>query len=45
MVFFTIINDKGVRFEKSFPNPYLANKFKNKAKRSKLITIVAEWSD
>ena len=41
MITITCINEKNQRFNKEFANPYLANKFINKCKYSKVITIVA----
>ena len=36
-----LINEKGQKFTKEFNSKYLFNKFLNKAKRSKKLTVVA----
>lgn len=36
-----LINEKGQKFTKEFNSEYLFNKFLNKAKRSKKLTVVS----
>lgn len=36
-----MLNEKGIRFAKGFSSEFLFNKFLNKAKRSKKITVLS----
>jgi hypothetical protein len=36
-----LLNENGTKFEKQFESEYLYNKFLNKAKRSKKLTIIS----
>lgn len=41
MIEITLLNEKGQQFIKTFDSPYLANKFINKVRRSKKLTLVS----
>jgi len=45
MCYAICINEKGERFEKEFPSPYLMDKFIKKCKYSKKITIVGTFTN
>ena len=45
MIRVTLINAKGVRFDKVFSNEYLANKFLNKVRYSKVLTLVSVYKE
>lgn len=41
MIRVTLINKQGTRFDKVFDNEFLANKFLNKVRYSKVLTLVS----
>lgn len=45
MIVVTCLNKNGVRFDKEFASPYVANKFIRKVKRGKELKIVAIFKD
>lgn len=45
MFYVTLLNEKGVKFEKQFKEYYHWKKFLNKVKYSKKLTIISQWKD